>query len=162
MKPLAMIVAMNADRVIGKNNDLPWRIKEDLKHFKRTTMGHAIIMGRKTWESIGTPLPGRHNIVITRNKALTIQGCSVVHSLQQAIDLARSEGDSCPMIIGGSTIYSEALPLTTTIHLTKVHISVEDADTFFPELNPKEWHEVKRHKGNHADIEFIRLERIQS
>ena len=82
MKDLAMIVAMNSRRVIGKDGDLPWRIREDLRHFKRITMGHAIIMGRKTWDSIGRPLPGRRSIVITRNQQLTLPGCDVCHSLQ--------------------------------------------------------------------------------
>ena len=130
MSPLALIVAMNQSRVIGIDGDLPWRIREDLRHFKRTTMGHAIIMGRKTWDSIGRPLPGRQSIVVSRNKKLQIAGGSVVHSLDSAISLARSSGDDCPMIIGGAAIYTLALPFVTIIYLTEVSQDVQ-GDTFF-------------------------------
>ena len=157
----ALIVAMARNRVIGRNNKLPWYLPGDLRYFKQATMGKPIIMGRKTWDSIGKPLPGRQNIIITRNKTLKVEGCFVVHSLSEAIELARSEGDSCPMIIGGSLIYAEALPLTTIIHLTHVNIPIEDADTFFPEIDSEEWRETERTKGKHPDIEFVRLERIQ-
>lgn len=158
MKQLALIVAMNDARVIGNNGDLPWRIREDLRHFKRTTMGHAIIMGRTTWDSIGRPLPGRQNIVITRNQSLQIEGCAVVHSLEAAIDLARESGDECPMIIGGATIYEIALPLTTLIHLTRVERDVE-GDTFFPELSLDEWEEESSVAGNTPGVTFCVLRR---
>ena len=160
MKPLAIVVAMNPSRVIGVNGDLPWRFREDLRHFKRTTMGHAIIMGRKTWDSIGRPLPGRRNIVISRNINLSIEGCDVVHSVQSAIDLARQGGDECPMIIGGSTIYAAALSSATKIYLTEVNTEVE-GDTFFPELKNADWKEVERAQGKTPELSFVTLMRTQ-
>jgi len=158
MNDLAIVVAMNPSRVIGVDGDLPWRMREDLRHFKKTTMGHAIIMGRKTWDSIGRPLPGRRNIVITRNTELQIAGCDVVHSLEAAIDLARKEGDDCPMVIGGATIYAAALPQVTTIYLTEVEIDV-DGDTLFPELDRSVWIEVERRKGNTPELSFVTLKK---
>ena len=97
--PLAMVVAMNSERVIGVDGDLPWRIREDLRHFKRVTMGR-IIMGRKIWDSIDCPLPGRQNIVVTRNRALVIEGADVVHSLEEAIELARQQRTKSPASLG--------------------------------------------------------------
>lgn len=158
MKPLAIVVAMNKKNVIGKDGDLPWRIREDLRHFKRTTMGHAIIMGRKTWDSIGRALPGRRNIVITRNQSLSIPGCEVVHSVEEAIAMARAGDDDCPMIIGGATIYEAALPMTTKIHLTEVDRDVE-GDTFFPVLNKENWYEQERRTGRTEGVSFVVLVR---
>jgi dihydrofolate reductase len=156
--PLAIVVAMNADRVIGVGGDLPWRIREDLRHFKRVTMGHAIIMGRKTWDSIGRPLPGRQNIVVTRNTALKIEGVDVVHSLEAAIDLARASGDAEPCVIGGATLYSLALPLATRLHLTEVDRQV-DGDTFFPRFGREEWTELSRREAETEGVTFLELER---
>ena len=158
MNPLALIVAMNQSRVIGFAGDLPWRIREDLRHFKQKTMGHAIIMGRKTWDSIGRPLPGRRSIVVSRNKDLQIPGCEVVHCLDDAIVLARNGGDKCPMIIGGAAIYALALPLVTTIYLTEVSQDVQ-GDTFFPEIDPKKWVEVERKAGKTPGVSFVTLHR---
>ena len=158
--PLAMVVAMNSERVIGVDGDLPWRIREDLRHFKRVTMGHAIIMGRKTWDSIGRPLPGRQNIVVTRNRALVIEGADVVHSLEEAIELARQQGDEEPRIIGGATLYEMALPMTTRLFLTEVDRDV-DGDTFFPEFDRRQWTEAARREGQTPGVLFIELIRAE-
>ena len=158
--PLAMVVAMNADRVIGVDGDLPWRIREDLRHFRRVTMGHAIIMGRKTWESIGRPLPGRRNIVISRNRELKIEGAEVIGGLAQAIGAAIEGGDDEPRIIGGATLYEAALPLTTRLFLTEVDRQVE-GDTFFPQFDRSEWTELSRREGETPGVVFLELERME-
>ena len=137
MKKLALIVAVSDNGVIGVDGQLPWHIPEDLKFFKANTTGHAIIMGRKTFDSIGRPLPKRRNIVVTRNPDLTIEGVEVVNSLQAAIDLARTD-DHEPRIIGGSSLYDEAMPQVTTMFLTRVHREVE-GDTFFPTYDETQW-----------------------
>jgi dihydrofolate reductase len=129
---------MDEARGIGKNGGLPWRLSSDLKRFKEITMGHHIIAGRKTYESIGKPLPGRQIIVVTRNRGYKAEGSSVVHSLAEAIDLARSRGETEAVVIGGAQIYREALPLANHIYLTHVHSTVQ-ADTFFPEWDASEW-----------------------
>ena len=143
---LAMVVAMTSDRVIGLNGEMPWHIPEDLRHFRRVTMGHAIIMGRKTHESIGRALPGRQNIVITRQKDALFAGCDVVHSLQEAIDLARANGDEEPRVVGGGAIYALALPHATKLFLTEVDLDVE-GDTHFPAYQPDRWTETERTLG---------------
>lgn len=142
-----MIVAVAQNRVIGRNNKLPWYLPNDLKYFKQTTMGKPILMGRKTFESIGKPLPGRTNIVITRNQDWQADGVKVVHSLEDAYDLAASiaeiDGSDELMIIGGDQIYQSALDQVDRIYLTKVHAEVE-GDAFFPEVNWDVWKEVAR------------------
>ena len=158
---LSIIVAMAKNRVIGRDNQLPWHLPADLRHFKQTTMGHPIIMGRKTYESIGRPLPGRQNIVITRNPDFQAEGCLVVHSLQEAL-AAVPEAEEV-FIIGGASLYREALPLADRIYLTLVDAEVE-GDTFFPELDASEWQEVRRetftpdekNPFGYAFIEFVR------
>lgn len=157
MSALAIVVAMNQDRVIGVNGGLPWHYSEDLRHFRRVTTGHCIIMGRKTWDSIGKPLPKRTNIVVTRDRSFVAEGAIVVHSLDEALTQAKE--DSCPMIIGGTSMYTLALPLTTTIYLTHVRCEVE-GDTWFPELDDS-WKEVERREGKNPDLTFVRLERTQ-
>lgn len=137
---LSLIVAYSSNRVIGRDNALPWRLPGDLAHFKRTTLGKPIIMGRKTWESLGRPLPGRTNIVITRDAAYTATGAVVVHTLADAIG-ACGEADHA-FVIGGAQIYAQALPMATTLVATEVHAQVE-GDAFFDAL-PATWHEVKR------------------
>jgi dihydrofolate reductase len=156
MKPLALVVAMTSDRVIGRDGDMPWHIPEDLKHFRRVTVGHAIIMGRKTHESIGRPLPKRRNIVLTRNADVRFDGCEVAHSLDEAIHLARNGGDDEPRIVGGGAIYEMALPLATKLFLTEVDLDVE-GDTFFPVYDPSEWREVDRREGE--GVTYRTLER---
>lgn len=155
--PLTLVVAVADDGAIGLRGRLPWRIPEDLKHFKRATMGHAIIMGRKTWDEVGRPLPGRRNIVVSRQAGLRLEGAEVVGSLEAAIALAR-QTDPEPCVIGGSAIYAEALPLATKILLTEVHREVE-ADTFFPPFDRSAWRETARRRGETEDVEFVTLER---
>ncbi|MEC8192187.1 MAG: dihydrofolate reductase [Myxococcota bacterium] len=146
MKPLAMVVAMTADRVIGKDGGMPWHIPEDLKHFRRVTMGHAIIMGRKTHESIGRALPRRRNIVITRQQGAAFEGCDVAHSIEDAIAMARAGGDDEPRIVGGGVIYELALPLATKLYVSEVALDV-DGDTHFPPFDPEQWTETERRAG---------------
>ncbi|MGB8223815.1 MAG: dihydrofolate reductase [Polyangiales bacterium] len=128
--PLALIAAVARNGVIGKDGTLPWHLTEDLKRFKKTTVGHAVIMGRKTHDSIGRPLPGRRNIVISRAAGAVFSGCEAARNLDEAIALARST-DPCPFVIGGASIYEEALPLATELHLTTIDEDVE-GDTHFP------------------------------
>ena len=158
MDPLSIVVAMNQDRVIGKDGGLPWHIPEDLKHFREVTTGHAIIMGRVTHDSIGRPLPNRHNIVISRRMNAQFAGCDTVDTLEGAIKLARRQGDTEPMIIGGASIYTLALPLCTRIYMTEVDMQV-DGDTFFPEIDLSEWRETARRFGR-SGVTFKTLERI--
>ena len=141
-----MVVAMTADRVIGKDGGMPWHIPEDLKHFRRVTMGHAIIMGRKTHESIGRALPRRRNIVITRQRDAVFEGCDVAHSIEDAIAMARAGGDDEPRIVGGGVIYELALPLATKLYVSEVALDV-DGDTHFPPFDPEQWTETERRAG---------------
>ncbi|WP_242928526.1 dihydrofolate reductase [Pontibacter vulgaris] len=137
---IAIVVAIADNNVIGKDNQLIWHLPADLKHFKSITMGHPIIMGRKTFDSIGKPLPGRTSIIITRQQDFKAEGCIVVNSVQEAITKGR-ELDETVCIIGGAEIYKQALPLTDTIYLTRVHHTFE-GDTYFPELQPEDWETV--------------------
>jgi len=144
---LALICAMASNRVIGRNNSLPWHLPEDLRYFKRVTMGKPIIMGRKTWESIGRPLPGRSNIVVTRQSGYEAAGASVVSSLPQALKLAESialiDGSEEAFVIGGAVLYREALAQAELFHLTRVHADVE-GDTRLDEFDESLWDEVWR------------------
>ncbi|MBS2014721.1 MAG: dihydrofolate reductase [Deltaproteobacteria bacterium] len=155
--PLALIVAVADNGAIGKSGKVPWRIPEDLKYFKSTTMGHAIIMGRKTWDEVGKPLPGRRNLVVSRQPGLTLEGAEVFSSVEDAIRAAR-ETDPEPYVIGGSAIYEAAFPWVTKVHLTEVHRDVE-ADTFFPAWDRSGWRETSRRKGESEGVEFVVLER---
>jgi len=141
---IALVVAMAENRVIGKNNQLIWHLPADLKFFKNLTTGHPIIMGRKTYESIGKPLPNRTNIVITRQPDFKAEGCLVAHSLNEALMMAQ-QLDSEIFVIGGAEIYRQAMFLADTIYLTKVHHQFE-GDTFFPEIDSILWKEVSREK----------------
>ncbi len=140
MSNLAMIVAASTNDVIGVDGDLPWHISADLKRFKRLTMGHHLIMGRKTFESIGRCLPGRTTIIITRQLDFEFAGAQIAHSIEQAIELA--SGDSLPFIIGGAEIYALAMPHVSHIYLTRVHQKI-DGDTLLPEIDWKHWEMVK-------------------
>ena len=133
---ISIIVAVAENNVIGKDNDLIWKLPRDMKHFKDTTTGHYIIMGRKTFEANGRPLPNRTNIIITRDRNYKAEGCVVVNSLEDA--LKEAENDSEAFIIGGGVIYKMALPIVDRIYLTKINESFE-GDTFFPELNIEDW-----------------------
>lgn len=157
MEPLALVVAMNRARVIGVNGALPWHISEDLKHFKRITVGHAIVMGRKTHQSIGRPLPDRRNIVVSRQPGLRFEGCQVVGSLEAALRLAR-EDDNEPRIVGGASLYAEALPRVTKMFLTQVDRDVE-GDAFFPKFDRSQWEETERRDAEAEGVTFLTLVR---
>jgi dihydrofolate reductase len=138
---LSIIVAMSSNRVIGVNNTLPWHISEDLKHFKSLTTGHTIIMGRKTYESIGRPLPNRRNIVISRNIEASYEGAEVVHSIEDAFSICKNDNEV--FVIGGSNIYEQALSLVDYIYITEIKKSFS-GDAFFPEINKQMWIESSR------------------
>ena len=140
--PISLIVAASQNGVIGKDGALPWRISEDMKRFKRLTLGHPCIMGRKTWDSIPKkPLSGRTNIVVTRNKAFAAEGARAANSLEAALEIAREENPSEIMIIGGEALYAKALPLAKRIYFTEVAGNFE-GDAFFPRANASEWRAV--------------------
>jgi dihydrofolate reductase len=155
LQPLALIAAMSLNRVIGRDGQLPWHEPEDLKHFRDLTVGHAVIMGRKTFDVLGKPLPRRRNIVITRQRGWKAEGCDVAADLPAAIADARLT-DAEPRIIGGGQIYEQALPLATVIHLTVVGIQVE-GDAFFPALDERVWRERERRGSGH--LVFLTYER---
>jgi dihydrofolate reductase len=137
---ISLIVAMGENRVIGVNNRMPWHLSADLKRFRQITMGKPIIMGRRTHESIGRPLPGRKNIVLTSDRNYAAPGCTVVHGLVEAL---REAGAEEAMVIGGSSLYRDFLPKADRIYLTLIHREFE-GDTFFPEFDPKDWREIER------------------
>ena len=141
MSNLSIIVAMSSNRVIGVNNTLPWHLSEDLKHFKSLTTGHTIIMGRKTYESIGRPLPNRRNIVISRNSNTSYEGVEVVYSLEDAFSI--STNDKEVFVIGGSNIYEQALSFVDQLYITEIKKSFL-GDAFFPEINKQIWIEYSR------------------
>ena len=141
MRKISIIVAMSQNSVIGLNNQLPWHISEDLKNFKKTTLNHCVIMGRKTFDSIGKPLKDRRNIVISRDNSLLIDGVEVVNSLDKAISIV--EDSSEIFIIGGEQIYTISLPLATHLYVTKVNGDYK-GDAFFPDYIKDEWMEVAR------------------
>lgn len=153
---------MAKGRVIGKDNDLIWHLPDDLKHFKNLTKGHHVIMGRKTYQSMGKPLPGRTNIVITRQKDFKADGCILVNNIEEGIQ--KAEGDSQPFIIGGGEIYKQALKYAQTMELTEVNGEF-DGDTFFPTFDEKQWKEVSRthhpvdekHKYSFDFIQYSKL-----
>lgn len=155
------IAACSENRVIGIGGKLPWHIPEDLKHFKKLTLGKPVIMGRRTFESIGgKPLPGRTNIIISRSRLLA-DGIVWADTIAKAIGLAKEEakknGAAEIMIIGGGQIYAEALPFTDKIYLTLVHQNIVNGDAFFPELDESAWRETARE--NHEDYSFVTMER---
>lgn len=139
---VSMIVAMDENRGIGKDNRIPWHLPTDLKRFKRLTMGHHIIMGRKTYQSIGKLLPGRKTILLTRNPNVQVQDCIVAHSIEEALSIAANSGEVEVFIIGGGEIYRQSIPFVDRIYLTLVHASFE-VDTYFPVLNPDQWEELE-------------------
>ena len=139
----AIMVAVSSNGVIGKNNDLVWHLPADLKHFKETTSGHYVIMGRKTYESMGTPLVKRLNVVVTRNPQYFVEGVVVMPGLEQAIKFAESQGQEMAFILGGGNIYQQAMPLVDRLYITEVHAGF-DGDTFFPKIDPEKWQETQR------------------
>lgn len=159
MTHLTIVVATDRNGGIGINNTLPWRLPEDLAHFKRTTMGHPIIMGRKTFDSIGRPLPNRRNIVITRNPDWKHEGVEAVTSIDEAVRLV---GDTPACIIGGAQIYAEVLPHTDRLVVTEID-KVFECDAFFPSIDPQLWKEVAREmhhsESNGFDYAFVTYQR---
>ncbi len=161
MSTVSLVVAADEEGGIGRGGGLPWHLPADLKHFRALTMGKPVIMGRRTWESIGRPLPGRRNVVVSRQPSLQVPGCEVAGSLDDALRLVDDAAEAC--VIGGAEIYRLALPLADLIHLTRVHARVE-ADTFLPPLDPREWRLQSREEHaadeRHAyPFSFITLER---
>ncbi|QCR22933.1 dihydrofolate reductase [Pontibacter sp. SGAir0037] len=159
---IAIVVAIAENNVIGKDNQLIWHLPADLRHFKQLTLGHPIIMGRKTFESIGKPLPGRTSIIITRQQDYQVEDCVVVHSVEEALAKAK-ELDERASIIGGAEIYRQALPFTDTVYLTRLHHTFE-GDTFFPELPAEDWQQVAEafhepDEKNKYSYSFIELKR---
>ena len=154
-----MIVARSRNHVIGRDNQMPWKISADLQFFKRVTMGHPVIMGRKTWESIGRPLPGRRNIVVTRNQDLVLTGAEVVHSLDEA--LSSLSEFSRVFVIGGEQLFTQAFPKADRLFITEIDIDVDGGDTFFEVPSPSEWKEVERTPASEGDVtfSFVTLER---
>lgn len=158
---ISIIVAMDKKGVIGLEGDLPWYLSADLKRFKAMTMGKPLIMGRKTHESIGRPLPGRKNIILTQSQEFKAKGCTVVHSLEEAL-LAAGEVDEV-MIMGGSGIYDQSLDRANRLYITEVHADVS-GDVYFPEFDGGEWVEIERedHSAddkNDFDYSFVVKER---
>jgi len=138
---ISLIVAMDEARGIGIDGHLSWHLSTDLKRFKSITMSHHLIMGRKTYDSIGRPLPGRTMIVVTRNPELQAEGCLIAHSLVEALAIARQGGESEVFIIGGGELFAQSLELAERIYLTLVHATTE-ADVFFPEYEAEDWTEI--------------------
>lgn len=158
---LSLIVAVGENNEIGKDGKMPWHLPADLKHFKALTLGRPVIMGRRTFAAIGKPLPGRRNIVVSRNPKFNAPGCETARSLTDALVLAAGAKEI--MLIGGGELYREALPRAQRIHLTRVHARF-DADTFFPPLDSAEWKETAREdhaadERNPFAYSFVMLER---
>jgi dihydrofolate reductase len=139
---VSIIAAMDRNRGIGVDNKLPWRLSADLKRFRELTMGHHIIVGRKTFESIGRPLPGRRMIVVTRDRNYKAESCEVAHSVEDATRLARERGESEVFICGGAEIYAQSIGIVGRMYLTFVGAEVA-ADTFFPEFDEQKWDELE-------------------
>jgi len=159
---LTLVVAMDAARGIGVNNQLPWHLPEDLAHFKRVTLGNPIIMGRKTFDSIGRPLPKRRNIVVTRNSGWTHEGVEVAHSLEQAIAMVAAEAQAS--VIGGAQIFTEAMAMADRMIVTHID-KVYPCDTFFPEIDAGRWTATARAPQHAAegdvDFSFVTYEKIK-
>lgn len=152
---IALIAAMAANRVIGRDNQLPWHLPEDLQHFKRLTLGHHLIMGRKTFDSIGRPLPGRTTIIVTRQlDYVPPAGCLVAHSLENALALCAELPQV--FVVGGAEVYRQALPLAHTLYLTEVDVVVE-GDAFFPEFTTADWQETAREAHQNSTISYAFL-----
>ncbi|MBA9086613.1 dihydrofolate reductase (trimethoprim resistance protein) [Fontibacillus solani] len=145
---ISLIAAMDRNRVIGKENDIPWRIPNDWQYVKKTTEGHPIILGRKNFDSIGKALPGRRNIILSRDIKLTIEGCEIAHSIKDVFDLCKNEDEI--FIFGGEQIYKMFMPYVEKMYITKIHHEFE-GDTFFPEIDVDEWKEVSVEKGIQND-----------
>ena len=159
MPEVIIIVAIASNNVIGRDGKLPWHLPSDLRHFKATTMGYPLIMGRKTFDSVGRPLPGRDNIVLSRDHSLAIEGCLVMHSLQEALDYCSDQEKI--FIIGGGDIFNLALPLTDTIIVTALEREVE-GDVYFEPIDPSQFKIVaQQHCAEEEPYQIIRYERSQ-
>jgi dihydrofolate reductase len=157
---VVLVAALADNRVIGDGGRIPWRIPEDFAHFKRETLGHTLVMGRATWDSIGRPLPGRTTVVITRDPAWTAEGAIVAHSWEEALTTAAGlEGDV--VVAGGGQVYEQALPHATHQVLTEVHC-LPAGDAFYPHYDPEEWAETRREPGPPGELsyEWVWLERV--
>ena len=154
-----MIVARSRNHVIGRNNQMPWKISADLQFFKRVTMGHPVIMGRKTWESIGRPLPGRRNIVVSRNADFQLSGAELAGSLDEALD--RLSDFSRVFVIGGEQLFKQAFDKADRLYITEIDLDIEGGDTFFEVPNESAWQEIERTPSSEGDtsFSFITLER---
>jgi dihydrofolate reductase len=168
MKPTSVgvefVVAVAENDVIGRDNGLPWRLSADLRHFKALTLGHTVLMGRRTFDSIGKALPGRQNLILTRSADFVAPGCTSVHSLDAALD-AVGQGATL-MVIGGDEVFRLSLPLARRIHLTIVHAHISDGDASFDGWRGNEWREVSRERHepderNSFAYSFITLERMK-
>jgi len=163
---VSIIVAFDQERGIGRDGKLPWHLAADMKHFRNLTMGHMLIVGRKTYESIGANLPGRVMIILTKQDNYQALGCEIANSIQQALDIAASQGESEVFVIGGRDIYQIALPFSSWIYLTRVHTTT-NSDTFFPKIDPSDWEEEVQgfihadEKNDHAHT-FSVLKRLES
>jgi dihydrofolate reductase len=165
--PLCLIVALAKNHVIGRNNQLPWHLPADLKHFKAKTLGKPIIMGRKTWDSLGRPLPGRLNLVVSRQAELKLDGAEVFHTLEAAVrradEHAQEKGIDEIMLIGGAQLYEQALPFVKRMYLTWVGLSPNDGDAWFPQFEHSEWVPLDlaehRAEGELPSYDFEVLER---
>lgn len=157
---ISMIVARSRNHVIGRDNQMPWKISADLQFFKRVTMGHPVIMGRKTWESIGRPLPGRRNIVVSRNADYELNGAELAGSLDDALNQL-SEAPRV-FVIGGEQLFKQAFAKADRLYITEIDIDVDGGDTFFEVPTPSEWKAVERtpESENGVLFEFVTLERI--
>ena len=166
---ISLVAAVALNGVIGKNNDLPWRLPDDMKFFMETTKNHYVILGRKNYESLPAkyqPLPNRTNIIVTRQKEFNAPGCMVVNNMDDALNIARDNGESEVMVIGGAEIYKLALPVADRLYITEVHAEV-DGDVRFPAYDKNEWQEVSRVR--HAkdqrhpyEFDFVLYERIKN
>ena len=156
---ISMIVARSRNHVIGRDNQMPWKISADLQFFKRVTMGYPVIMGRKTWESIGRPLPGRRNIVVSRNQDYEPKGAELASSLDEA--LSQLNESQRVFVIGGEQLFKQAFAKADRLYITEIEMDVEGGDTFFEVPDPSEWKEVERTPGSENDIQFhfVTLER---
>ncbi|MBC2860418.1 dihydrofolate reductase [Stappia sp. 28M-7] len=160
---IVLIAAVGENDVIGSDGDMPWKLSTDLKRFKRLTLGHPVVMGRKTFESIGRPLPGRRNIVVTRDAGWAHEGVARAGSLDEAFALAGETAGDAVMVIGGGTIYSAALPMADRLEITRVH-AAPAGDTLFPKIDPQLWQEVAREtpprgEKDTADVTFLTFRR---
>ncbi len=163
---VSAIVAIAENNVMGKDNDIPWYLPADLKYFKKTTLGHHIIMGRKTYQSIGNPLPKRTNIIITRNPFFIASGCISTNSIEQALSVALENGEEEAFIIGGAEIYKLSIPYLDKLYITKVDLNIK-GDTFFPEIDFSNWNLIseephEKNGKNEFDYTFKVYHKIET